>query len=522
MATPSTRWKRYGGFGIAAVGFLITRLFVAETISVNMPLSFLLVSLPPLLIGLGVTVFGVILAVGRFSPTYVRTVTIWCGLGVLGLVLLLIATQLRSILLDGMGSTLGNSELLVGNLLLGGAVIGILLGDRSAANARKRRQLKRTANRAAFVNRLLRHDVLNAAAIIEGHAGLLEETPDRSDSVTAIDTAAATIKRTITDVGRIASPNEDRALTSVPLARTLTTTVADLRETYPARTIRVDAVPEELTVVADDRLDIVIEELVDNAVVHGVDPVEITVDTTPQSVAISVVDNGEGLPEDQRALLTSGAFPEYDDPNAGFGLQAVRLLVERYGGRISVDGGTAVDADGLAHRIMVRLPRNRVSGSLADTASISRSAVARSTVAGLFAGVCMGGFLQLTAGTLPIIGALYNVSHVGVGWVTHLFHSVIFALLFATGLQYSGWDPSLSPLARASVGGLGWGLVLWFVAAGFIMPAWLLALDQPAMLPNLTLLGLVAHAIWGLTLGWACVFLSDRGWVDHWLRWLAA
>ena len=180
MATPSPRWKRYGGFGIATIGFLLTRIFVAETISVNMPLSFLFVSLPPLLIGLGVTVFGVILAVGRFSPTYVRTVTIWCGLGVFGLVLLLIATQFRSILAEGMGTTLGDAELLVGNLLLGGAVGGLLLGDRSAANARKRRKLKRTANRAAFVNRLLRHDVLNAAAIIEGHADLLAETPTRT------------------------------------------------------------------------------------------------------------------------------------------------------------------------------------------------------------------------------------------------------------------------------------------------------------------------------------------------------
>jgi Bacteriophytochrome (light-regulated signal transduction histidine kinase) len=273
MATPSTRWKRYGGFGIATIGFLLTRIFVAETISVNMPLSFLLVSLPPLLIGLGVTVFGVILAVGRFSPTYVRTVTIWCGLGVFGLVLLLIATQFRSILVGGMGPTLGDAELLVGNLLLGGAVGGILLGDRYAANARKRRKLTRTANRAAFVNRLLRHDVLNAAAIIEGHADLLAETPTRTESVTAIDNAAATIKHTVTDVGRIASPNEERTLSSVPLAKTLNDTVDELRSTYPDRPIRVDAVAEELTVVADDRLDIVFEELIDNAIVHGDDPV---------------------------------------------------------------------------------------------------------------------------------------------------------------------------------------------------------------------------------------------------------
>jgi signal transduction histidine kinase len=516
MATPSPRWKRYGGFGIATIGFLLTRIFVAETISVNMPLSFLFVSLPPLLIGLGVTVFGVILAVGRFSPTYVRTVTIWCGLGVFGLVLLLIATQFRSILAEGMGTTLGDAELLVGNLLLGGAVGGLLLGDRSAANARKRRKLKRTANRAAFVNRLLRHDVLNAAAIIEGHADLLAETPTRTESVTAIDNAAATIKHTITDVGRIASPNEERTLSSVPLAKTLTTTVDELRSTYPDQPIRVDTVSEELTVVADDRLDIVLTELIDNAVVHGGDPVTISVATTPQSVAISVVDNGTGLPETQRALLTSGAFPEYDDPTAGFGLQAVRLLVERYGGRISVDGG-AVE-DGMAHRITVRLPRHRVSGSLTETTAISRSAVVRSAVAGVVAGVCMGGFLQLTAGTLPIIGALYGVSHVGIGWITHLFHSVIFALLFATGLGYSDWEPPVSPLARVSAAGLGWGVVLWLVAAGFIMPAWLLLLDQPAVLPNLTLTGFVAHLLWGLTLGWSCVVLADRGWGDNWFH----
>lgn len=502
------------------MGFLITRLFVAETISVDTPLSFFLVSLPPLLIGLSVTVFGVVLAVGRFSPTYVRTVTVWCGLGIIGLVLLLVATQLRSILLAGMETTLADSGLLVGNLLLGGAVIGLLLGDRSAANARKRRKLERTANRAAFVNRLLRHDVLNAAAIVEGHADLLAETPTRAGSVTAIDNAAAKIKRTITDVGRIASPNEDRALTAVPLARTLTNTVAALEKAHPEQALQVASIPENLTVVADDRLDIVIEELVENAILHGGEPIEITVDTTPQSVAIHVVDSGAGLPEPQRALLTTGAFPEYDDPTAGFGLQAVRLLVERYNGRIEVGDGSATGGEEVANRITVRLPRDRVSGSLTDTTTISRSTIVRSTTAGFAAGAAMGGFLQLTAGALPIIGALYAVSHAGVGWVTHLFHSVIFALLLTTALQYTEWQPSVLPSARPLVFSLGWGLLLWLVAAGFIMPVWLRALNQPAMLPNLTLRGLGGHLIWGATLGWSYMLLSEGGWLDRWLsRW---
>ena len=512
MTDISPHWNRIGGFAIAGLGFLITRLYVAETIRVGEPLAFGLVSLPPLVIGLGLTVFGVVLAVGQFSPGYVRTVTLWCGFGTVGLAALLVATQLSSIIQDGMMATLTASQLLIGNLLLGGAVVGVLLGDRSAANARKRAEIRRTANRAAFVNRLLRHDVLNAAAIIEGHAGLLTDSPDRPESVSAIDTAAATIKQTINEVGRIASPNEDSEITTVALAPVVETVVSEMREEHPAQDIRVDSLDDDLTVAADGRLDIVIKELVENAIQYGSeDAVRITIEPTQQSVAISVVDGGPGLPADQQTLLTAGRFPEYDDPTAGFGLQAVSLLVGRYGGRVRTAGGSTADeaADSSdPHRITVRLPRNPRSGFVTATAGISLPAVGRATVAGIGAGLLMGAFLQLTAGNLPVIGALYSVGNATIGWITHLFHSVIFALLFATGYHYTDRATSLSPPVRASLFGLGWGVILWFVAAGFVMPAWLLALDQPATLPMLTPLGLVGHAIWGVTLGLSYVLLD--------------
>ena len=516
MVTPSERWKRYGGLGIAVVGFLITRLFVAETISAGLPLPFLLASLPPLVVGLGLTVFGVILTVGRFSPTYVRTVTVWCGLGIGGLAALLVATQLSTILRDGMMTTLLGSQLLVGNLLVGGAVVGVLIGDRSAANSRKRQEIRRTANRAAFVNRLLRHDVLNAAAIIEGHVGLLAETPDRPESISAIDDAAGRIKRTITEVGRIASPNEDSEITTVPLAGVLTTAIDDIRERYPDREIQVESVPDELTVAADDRLDIVVTELVENAIRYGGDAVRVAIESTAGAVAMHVVDGGPGLPPAQRALLTMGEFPEYDDPGAGFGLQAVSLLVERYGGQITTAGGAGGEEP---HRITVRFPREPLSGSVTETAGISVMAIGRATIAGLFAGVVMGAFLQLTADSLPVIGALYSVGNPGIGWLTHLFHSVIFALLFATGYQYTDRGASLSPRLRASLFGLGWGTVLWFVAAGFVMPAWLSILGQPATLPNLTPIGLLAHLLWGLTLGVSYTRLGRLSWFERCVRW---
>jgi hypothetical protein len=146
-------------------------------------------------------------------------------------------------------------------------------------------------------------------------------------------------------------------------------------------------------------------------------------------------------------------------------------------------------------------------------------AIGRAATAGLVSGVVMGAFLQLSADSLPVIGALYSVGNPGIGWLTHLFHSVIFALLFATGYQYTDRGASLSPRLRASLFGLGWGAVLWFIAAGFVMPAWLSILGQPATLPNLTPIGLLAHLLWGLTLGVSYTRLGRLSWFERCVRW---
>jgi predicted outer membrane lipoprotein len=49
--------------------------------------------------------------------------------------------------------------------------------------------------------------------------------------------------------------------------------------------------------------------------------------------------------------------------------------------------------------------------------------------------------------------------------------------------------------------GIGWGLVLWFVAAGVISAVWLRLLGIPAPLPSLSSMTLVTHLVWGGSLG---------------------
>ena len=113
----------------------------------------------------------------------------------------------------------------------------------------------------------------------------------------------------------------------------------------------------------------------------------------------------------------------------------------------------------------------------------------------------MGIFFQLSTGLLPVIGSLYGIPNPIVGWITHLFHSAVFGLLFAAICAEPRIDRYVSGPASAGGLGLAWGIVLWAIAAGVLMPAWLSLLGASAQLPNLSLAGLVGHALWGVILG---------------------
>jgi ABC-type uncharacterized transport system permease subunit len=117
-----------------------------------------------------------------------------------------------------------------------------------------------------------------------------------------------------------------------------------------------------------------------------------------------------------------------------------------------------------------------------------------------------------------VIGSLYGVQTPSVGWITHLFHSAVFGLLFAALCATPPIDRFVSGPLRAGFVGIGWGTILWLVAAGLFMPVWLSLLGVPTRIPTLSLAGFVGHALWGVVLGVAYWEIGDLGWGDR-LRW---
>jgi uncharacterized membrane protein YagU involved in acid resistance len=101
------------------------------------------------------------------------------------------------------------------------------------------------------------------------------------------------------------------------------------------------------------------------------------------------------------------------------------------------------------------------------------------------------------------IPALVGLSGGIAGWIVHMSISAVFGVIFVAILG----QPTLATRAKSIGGvvglGLAYGVVLWVIAAGIVMPLWLSAVGfpSPPPLPNLGLMGLLNHLAFGLVLG---------------------
>jgi signal transduction histidine kinase len=402
---------------------------------------------------------------------------------------------------------------LAARALLSGAVGGALTGVHSARTRRSRRERSRANDRLTALNRILRHEVLNKVNVVRGHTTVGEGAADGpgggdreafGGSADAIRRSADAIEAAVTQTGRLTDPGDP-----VP------TSVASLVDDAVAGAADPDAVSvgrvPDVRVLATPGFAVALRHLVANAVEHGreagpsatrartaadggpdagVAGAAVEVTTTPTAATVHVADDGPGLPADQAAVLTGADLPTYDDPQAGFGLLTTRFLVE------ASDGSVAVDADGDGTTVSVTLRRADAPGG-----GVSPRDLGRVAVASLVAGVGMGATLVAAFGDLAVIGALYGVGWSVVGWVTHLFHSLVFGTVFAAALSH----PRLSALGgrplRAAAAGVAFGTLLWATAAGVVMPLWLRAVGVQATLPSLSVPSLVGHLVWGALLG---------------------
>ena len=213
----------------------------------------------------------------------------------------------------------------------------------------------RTRQLKVFDN-ILRHNIRNDVNVIRGRGRQLQDELD--GELKAV--ADVIVKRAN---GLLTTSEKSRKITDglsnprepvpVDVGQIVWELAEEIAEDWPDAAIDISG-PAQLVVSASDSIDVAIEELLINAVVHNnSDEPRVTVDLVvdePRCI-LRVRDNGPGIPEFDRNVLESGGAIETLSHGSGLGLWLVYWTITRSGGEICVD-----DRESDGTEITIRLP----------------------------------------------------------------------------------------------------------------------------------------------------------------------
>ncbi|GAB3322470.1 ATP-binding protein [Haloplanus salinarum] len=205
---------------------------------------------------------------------------------------------------------------------------------------RREQELGEERARVEFLNRLLRHNILNGMNLVLAKLDVLaEDVPDgRREDVDMARHRSEEIVDLVQTARRLASDvTEASAERAIPVGDPLSAAIGTVRETYPRATVEWSPPDRPLRVRADDMLETVFDHLLTNAVEHNdTESVHVTVDVEAdaETVTVRFADDGVGIPAERREQLFDGGGFSHGRDWGGFGLSIVDVLVDRYGGRV--------------------------------------------------------------------------------------------------------------------------------------------------------------------------------------------
>ncbi len=207
---------------------------------------------------------------------------------------------------------------------------------------------KRREQGLSVLNRVLRHNVRNQLNIVMTRAELLEDRPsgDGDDPVETIHDAAGRLLRLSEKARQIESAltGDDGYLGPVDVVDVVEGRLDAFRERYPGARLSLSAPPERW-VTANRTLEIVVDNLLENAIQHSdrdAPTVEISIDPDAglgRWVTVHIADDGPGLPRAELDALEADEETQLVH-GSGLGLWLVRWLVDSVGGDVAFENGS--------------------------------------------------------------------------------------------------------------------------------------------------------------------------------------
>ncbi|MEM0202797.1 MAG: PAS domain-containing sensor histidine kinase [Archaeoglobaceae archaeon] len=189
----------------------------------------------------------------------------------------------------------------------------------------KRRELEfqKTCELLSLATKIIRHDVVNSLTAVRGYLEILEESCGElaSKAIRKLDNAVKILKQT-------------KYLPKSPELKPYRLKEV-IEEVIPKFRVQV-TIQGDCVVLADDCIYSVFDNLIRNAIDHG-KAEKISIDIKPEGEFCNVLfsDNGVGIAKEIRDKIFEDGFTT--SPNhSGIGLFIVKLLMQRYGGDISL------------------------------------------------------------------------------------------------------------------------------------------------------------------------------------------
>lgn len=311
---------------------------------------------------LGLVYAGYWLQETDLAPRSRRTVLVWC---LSGAVAFSFVTGSMFLVLFVEGRRIPEPLFPMLIAMEAGALAGLVAGYFNARSRSEARRARTVTEALAFVNDLIRHDLRNDLAVIQGHIDLLESAgtpgdPDEAggDLSVVADTVEEALMRI--EVTRAVADTLTGGMDVEPvdLAAITAELAGRVERTYDV-TVTTE-LPDRLRVRANAGLRSIVDNLLENAAEHNDadEPrIDVAIESDTHTARLIVRDNGPGIPDSKKASL----FDVRRGAESG-GLVLVRTLVERYGGKIWVE-----DNEPRGSVFVVELPR--VTTGLADGSS---------------------------------------------------------------------------------------------------------------------------------------------------------
>jgi PAS domain S-box-containing protein len=200
--------------------------------------------------------------------------------------------------------------------------------------------LKSRESQLQVIDRVLRHNLRNDMTTIGMFAEQIEESAPDSlvEDARRIRVTSEKINRTIEKERKITKfLTEDPKETSVDMVRVVETVVDRLAKRYPDAVVSCE-LPDSCQVHATVHIEQAFVELLENAIVHSdrdSPTVDVRLTDHPDAPTLTVADDGPGVPEMDRKVLTQGTEIEQLYHGSGLGLWLVHLIVTHSGGTVS-------------------------------------------------------------------------------------------------------------------------------------------------------------------------------------------